>query len=93
MFSIMESAFVNTFISQKTASFPSYQLDGPFCDLARRIQIEQYQMMVTCLGREWFYEHSSPLIRATRGLVYLKEMTVDELFHYSRELKKTTENA
>jgi len=63
---------MNTFISQKDASFPSHELDGPFCELARKIQIEQYQTMVTCIGREWFYEHPSPLIRAMRGLVYLK---------------------
>ncbi len=93
MFSVMESAFLNTFVSQKNASFPSYEWDGPFCDLARKIQIEQYRTMVTCLGRDWFYDHPSPLIRATRGLVYLKEMTVDELFHYSRQLKQATENA
>ena len=93
MFSVMESAFMNTFISQKDASFPSYELDGPFCELARKIQIEQYQTMVTCLGIEWFYEHPSPLIRATRGLVYLKEMTVDELSVHCRELKHATENA
>jgi glucosamine-6-phosphate deaminase len=93
MFSVMESAFMNTFVSQKDASFPSYELDGPFCELARKIQIEQYHAMTTCLGREWFYEHPSPLIRATRGLVYLKEMTLEELFKHSYALKHATENA
>ncbi len=74
MFSVMESAFLNTFVSQREASFPSHEHDGPFCELAQKIQVEQYQMLKTCLGREWFAEHPSPLIRATRGLVFLREM-------------------
>jgi glucosamine-6-phosphate deaminase len=93
MFSVMESAFTNTFASQRDASFPSYELDGPFCELARKVQIDQYHTMVTCLGREWFYDHPSPLIRATRGLVYLKEMTLDELVKQSAALKHSAENA
>jgi len=93
MFSVMESAFMNTFISQKAASFPSHEHDGPFCRLSQKIQTEQYLMLKTCLGREWFYEHPSPLIRATRGFVFLKEMTLDELLEHSRDLKQVTENA
>ena len=31
MFSVMESAFMNTFVSQREASFPSHEYDGPFC--------------------------------------------------------------
>ncbi len=36
MFSVMESAFLNTFVSQREASFPSYEHDGPFCQLAQK---------------------------------------------------------
>ena len=39
MFSVMESAFMNTFVSQREASFPSYEHDGPFCELAQQIQV------------------------------------------------------
>lgn len=92
MFSVLESAFLNTFISQKEASFPSYEYDGPFCGLAREIQVEQYQTIKTCLGREWFQEHPSALIRATRGLVYLKEMSVADFTQHSRALRKAAEN-
>lgn len=92
MFSIMHSAFMNTFISQKNASFPSYEHDGPFSELAQKIQVEQYQMIKTCLGREWFHEHPSPLIRATRGLVFLKEMTLPEFYEKSRRLRQLAEN-
>ena len=93
MFSIMQSAFMNSFMSQRDASFPSYEHDGPFSELAQKIQVEQYQKLKTCLGREWFYEHPNALIRATRGLVFLKEMDLAEFYHTSRALKKAIEAA
>ncbi len=92
MLSIMHSAFMNTFISQKEASFPSYEHDGPFCELAQKIQVEQYRMLKTCLGREWFHEHSSAQIRATRGFVFLKELNLNEFYQCSRELRRSAEN-
>jgi glucosamine-6-phosphate deaminase len=92
MFSLQQSAFMNTFISQREASFPSWEHDGPFCELAQKIQVEQYQMLKTCLGREYFYEHESALIRATRGMVFLKGMSLEELQRHSRELARSTEN-
>jgi glucosamine-6-phosphate deaminase len=92
MFSILSSAFTNAFVSQKSASFPSYEYDGPFSELAQKIQVEQYQTLKTCLGRQFFNEHQSPLIRATRGLVYLKIMTLPEFYERSSALRKSTEN-
>lgn len=91
MFSIMENSFLNTFVSQKDASFPSYEHDGPFCELAQQIQVQQYQMIKTCLGREWFAEHPSALIRGTRGLVFLREMSVDEFGQTARQLRESAE--
>ncbi|MFW6107762.1 MAG: glucosamine-6-phosphate deaminase, partial [bacterium] len=91
MFSIMGSAFTHAFVSQRDALFPSHEHDGPFSELAQRIQVDQYQTIKTCLGRAWFYEHPSALIRATRGLVFLKRMTLPELFRHSRELRRATE--
>lgn len=92
MFAIQQGAFLNAFLSQKAASFPSHEHDGPFCDLAQRIQVEQYQRVKTCLGREWFYENDSPLIRATRGLVFMKEMSLEEFYATCRELRRSVEN-
>ncbi|MHB9079521.1 MAG: hypothetical protein ACYC3X_18750 [Pirellulaceae bacterium] len=92
MLSVMESAFLNTFVSQKKASFPSYAHDGPFCEVAQQIQVEQYQILKTCLGRAWFSEHSSPLIRGARGFVYLREMNVQEFRQTARSLRKSTED-
>ncbi|KPK38722.1 MAG: glucosamine-6-phosphate deaminase [Phycisphaerae bacterium SG8_4] len=92
MFATAHDAFMNSFTSQKSASFPSYEYDGPFSELAQRIQVRQYRKIKTCLGREWFHNHPSGLIRATRGLVFLKEMTPEEFFQSCRELRKSVEN-
>ena len=92
MFALQESAFRNTFISQKSASFPSYEHDGPFSELAQKIQVSQYQTLKTCLGREFFNEHPSALIRATRGMVFLKALSLEELYEHSRKLRRSTEN-
>jgi len=91
MFALQDSAFRNSFLSQKEASFPSYEHDGPFSELAQKIQVDQYQMLKTCLGRSYFYEHQSALIRATRGFVFIKEMNLEEFYRHSRELQKRTE--
>jgi len=92
MFALQDSSFKESFISQRDASFPSYEHDGPFSELAQRIQVEQYHMLKTCLGREFFNEHESALIRATRGMVYMKRLSLKEFYERSRELKKSTEN-
>jgi len=92
MFALQENAFKYSFLSQKDASFPSYEYDGPFSELAQKIQVEQYQMLKTCLGREFFNEHESALLRAARGMVFVRTMNLDELYRHSRELKKRTEN-
>lgn len=92
MFALQNSAFMNSFLSQKDASFPSHEYDGPFSVLAQKIQVEQYQKLKICLGRSYFYEHESALIRATRGFVFIKEMSIEEFYQHSRELQKRTEN-
>ncbi|MBT7863593.1 MAG: glucosamine-6-phosphate deaminase [Gemmatimonadetes bacterium] len=93
MFAIMHNAFINSFISQAEASFPSPEHDGPFSELAQRVQVEQYQKVKTCLGREWFHEHPSALIRGTRGFVFLREMQLEEFYLRSRQLRQAAENA
>jgi glucosamine-6-phosphate deaminase len=92
MFAVMENSFMNAFSSQKDASFPSYEHDGPFSELAQKIQVDQYHTLKTCLGREYFNEHPSPLIRAARGLVFLKSLTLAEFYERSRALRRSTEN-
>ena len=88
---ILEKSFITCFGSQRSASFPSYEFDGPFYRLAQQIMVEQYQTVKTLLGDEYFYENPHPRLRATRGLTFLKQLTLPEFYRHSLELRKTTE--
>jgi len=90
--STLNHMFLNAFESQRDAEFPAYEIQGPFCAMSQKVQVEQYDIIETCLGYEWFHKHPSPPIRATRGLVFLKEMSVENLLEESRALRKQTEN-
>ncbi len=89
---ILDHAFINAFGSQRDASFPSYEYDGPFSGLAQKIQVDQYQKMKTLLGRDYFYKNPDSRIRSTRGFVFLKVMSLEEFHQKSMELRKSTEN-
>ena len=91
-FALIESMFLNSYGSQKDASFPSYEHDGPFSQLSQKILAEQYRTIRLCLGKDFFINHEIPRVRAAHGMVYLKEMTLDEFYTRSIELKKLTEN-
>ena len=90
--SLMHTAFMNCFGSQSAASFPSYEHDGPFSELAQKIFVEQYSMVKTCLGKDYFQKHSHPRLRAARGLIFLKDMDPTSFYQKVRELKKVTES-
>jgi len=89
---IMESTFLNSYESQRAASFPSWEYDGPFSRLAQRIQVEQYQTIRLCLGKDYFLKHPYPRVQAAYGMVYLKELSQAEFYTHSSELRKLTEN-
>jgi glucosamine-6-phosphate deaminase len=91
--SLLHTAFMNCFGSQRAASFPSYEYDGPFSELAQKIQVKQYAMIKTCLGRDFFLKHPHPRLRAARGMIFLKDMDLPRFFNKVRELKKATEAA
>ncbi len=90
--SMLHTAFMNCFGSQSAASFPSYEHDGPFSELAQKIQVDQYRIVKTCLGKDFFLKNPHPRLRAARGMIYLKEMSLPEFFARVRELRKTTED-
>jgi glucosamine-6-phosphate deaminase len=89
--SLLHTAFMNCFGSQSAASFPSYEYDGPFSELAQKTQVDQYGMIKTCLGRDFFLKHPHPRLRAARGMIFLKDMDLPHFFTKVRELKKATE--
>ncbi len=91
-FSIVDDTFMYSYGSQKAASFPSWEQDGPFCRLSQKIQVEQYQTIKKCLGKDHFLKNKSPRIRAAHGMIYMKELTLEEFYSKSSELRKLTEN-
>lgn len=91
-FSILENTFMKSFGSQKGASFPSWEYDGPFNRLAQKIQVEQYNILKACLGQDYFLQHSHPRMKAAKGMLFLRELTLKEFYSHARDLKKLTEN-
>lgn len=87
--SVFDNAFSNCYGSQVNASFPSYRLDGKFSDLAMRIWVDQLAQVQRVVGKPFFYQNPSPRIRTTHGLLFFKEMSVDEFLDSARELQKS----
>jgi len=88
---VMEKSFKNSYLSQVDASFPSYDHEGKFSELAQKIWVSQLKTLQLLLGKNYFYQHDSPRIRATHGLLYFKEMNVEEFLQQARELEKSME--
>ena len=87
--SAFNESFTNCYLSQVDASFPSYKLDGKFSTLARSIWVEQLKNVQLLLGKPYFFQNENPVLRSTHGLVFLKEMTVEEFLAQARELEKS----
>ena len=75
---VLDWSFKNCYVSQVDASFPSYEYNGPFSALSQKVWVEQFKRVQLVLGKDYFYEHQSPKIRATHGMIYHKEMALDE---------------
>lgn len=88
---VLDWSFRNCYISQVDASFPSYEFDGPFSDLSRQIWVEQYKRVQLILGKDFFYDNESPKIRGTHGMIFYKEMNIDEFLALARELERSME--
>jgi glucosamine-6-phosphate deaminase len=88
---ILRETFRHCFVSQVDAPFPSHEYAGPFSGLAQAIHVEQHQQMKRALGREFWYDHEHPRLRAAHGLLYIKEMELEEFYTRARELRKVTE--
>lgn len=90
---VLENAFDKCFGSQREASFPSYELDGPFSRLSRSIMVEQFNQITTCIGREYFDRNPHPRVRACHGILYVKKMSLQEFYTRSYELRRYAESA
>ena len=91
--SILNSTFMNCYLSQKNASFPSYEYDGPFCELSQKIWVAQHSDLQLLLGRDYWYRNENPHLRAVHGAVFLKEMDVETFLNYARRIEDSTESS
>lgn len=89
--STMDESFTNSYLSQVNASFPSYRYNGKFSHLSIQTWVEQLQATQLILGKPYFYDNDSPRLRATHGLLFFKEMDVEEFLQSARELEQSTE--
>jgi len=88
---VLNSSFSDCYISQVHASFPSYEHDGPFSDLSQKVWVDQFSKVQLILGKDFFYTHESPKMRATHGMVFHREMDVDEFLLHARRLEESME--
>lgn len=85
---VLNKAFKDCYVSQVHASFPSYDYDGPFSELAQKIWVEQLKEIQLLMGKNYFYENNHPRIRAAHGLIYYREMNISEFLEQARELAR-----
>ncbi len=83
-FAVLHNMFNSCFLSQKSASFPSFEMQGTFSMLAQKVWVEQHEQLVKLLGKEYFYESTNPMLRRSFGAIYLKDMSYSE---FSSEMK------
>ncbi|MGQ1788438.1 glucosamine-6-phosphate isomerase [Saccharicrinis sp. GN24d3] len=88
---VLDKSFSDCYLSQVNASFPSHEHDGKFSTLAKNIWVEQLENVQYLLGKDYFYTNENPSIRACHGLIYFKEMNVEEFLEQARELEKSME--
>jgi glucosamine-6-phosphate deaminase len=89
--SVMEDSFTNCYLSQVNASFPSYAHNGKFSTLAKNTWVNQLSDVQLLLGKNYFYQHETAKVRSSHGLIFFREMDVEEFLREARELEKSTE--
>lgn len=88
---VMEDSFANCYLSQVNASFPSYSHNGKFSTVAKRIWVSQLSDIQLLLGKNYFYLHDTAKVRSSHGLIFFKDMNVEEFLAHARELEKSIE--
>ncbi len=86
-FAVFEKAFKDSYLTQVKAEFPNPDFDGPFSELAEQIWVKNYKDVQLILGKDFFYENAHPLIRATHGMIFLKEMDAKEFVALAETMK------
>jgi glucosamine-6-phosphate deaminase len=85
----LDKSFSECYVTQVNASFPSYQLDGKFSELTQRVWFEQHKQIQLLLGKDFFYQNESPLLRATHGMVFHRDLSVQQFLEEAFKLEKS----
>lgn len=88
---VLNNSFSDCYLSQVNASFPSHMLDGKFSKLTQKIWVDQLKDMQLLLGKDFFYQNESPKMRCSHGILYFKEMSVEQFTGHARNLEKSME--
>jgi len=92
-FAVFEKAFKDSYLTQVKAEFPNPDFDGPFSELAESIWVKQYKDVQFILEKNFFYENDHPIIRATHGLIFLKEMNAEGFIALAKEMSESIRNS
>lgn len=90
---VLDKSFAASYLTQVKAEFPNPSYDGPFSDIAKNTWIKQLKDIQLILGKNYFYENPRPLIRSTHGLIFIKDMNVEEFIAISEEMRRRSEDA
>lgn len=90
---VLQNSFNDCYNSQLNASFPSYAYDGKFSELTQKIWVQQLKQVQYVLGKNFFYENQHPLLRATHGMIYLKELNAAQFVRIAEALEEAVEKS
>jgi glucosamine-6-phosphate deaminase len=85
---VLHNMFNSCFLSQRSASFPSYEFEGTFSELAQKIWVEQFNHLRTILGDDFFYKTSNRMLNRAYGAILLKDMNYEEFTQYLVPLRR-----
>jgi glucosamine-6-phosphate deaminase len=89
---VLHNMFNTCFLSQRSASFPSYEFDGTFSELAQKIWVQQFNELRTILGDKYFYESPSRMLNRAYGAIYMSDMSYQEFTGYLVPLRRLLES-
>ena len=87
----LHKTFLNCYATQREASFPTPYYNGPFSGYAIETQREQWDQLVTLLGKSYFDEHPNPRLKNAKGLILIKELSLSDFFKEAKSLKEKIE--
>lgn len=75
----LHNYFMDCYTTQKDASFPALEYDGPFSEYAVIKQREQLNELKMLLGSDFFEKNQNSCIENACGLLFIREMSKEQL--------------